>query len=176
MASITSETESLPKPAMGNPVHLLAFGFGAGCSPKAPGTMGTLLAVGIYLPLSYLPLWAYGLTVLLVSIVGIALCGRAARDLGVHDEFEIIVAGDTLPQKKPDPTPLLYAAEQLGIKPENALMVGDSQSDVKAARAAGFQIVCMSYGYNHGEDIRNYNPDAVIDTLTEIRPILESAA
>ena len=98
------------------------------------------------------------------------------RDLGVHDEFEIIVAGDTLPQKKPDPTPLLYAAEQLGIKPENALMVGDSQSDVKAARAAGFQIVCMSYGYNHGEDIRNYNPDAVIDTLTEIRPILESAA
>ena len=98
------------------------------------------------------------------------------RDLGVHDEFEIIVAGDTLPQKKPDPTPLLYAAEQLGIKPENALMVGDSQSDVKAARAAGFQIVCMSYGYNHGEDIRNYHPDAVIDALTEIRPILESAA
>jgi phosphoglycolate phosphatase len=98
------------------------------------------------------------------------------RDLGIHDEFEIIVAGDTLPQKKPDPRPLLYAAEQLGIKPENALMVGDSQSDVKAARAAGFQIVCMSYGYNHGEDIRNYHPDAVIDALSEIRSILESAA
>ena len=98
------------------------------------------------------------------------------RDLGIHDEFEIIIAGDTLPQKKPDPMPLLHAAEQLGVKPENALMVGDSQSDVKAARAAGFQIVCMSYGYNHGEDIRNYHPDAVIDSLTEIGPILESAA
>ncbi|MCG7909228.1 MAG: HAD hydrolase-like protein, partial [Candidatus Thiodiazotropha taylori] len=56
------------------------------------------------------------------------------------------------------------------------LMVGDSQSDVKAARAASFQIVCMSYGYNHGEDIRNYNPDAVIDSLTEIQGILENAA
>jgi phosphoglycolate phosphatase len=98
------------------------------------------------------------------------------RDLGIHDDFEIIVAGDALAKKKPDPLPLLYAAEQLGVKPENALMIGDSRSDVKAARAAGFQIVCMSYGYNHGEDIRNYHPDAVIDVLTEIRSILESAA
>ena len=49
-------------------------------------------------------------------------------------------------------------------------------SDVKAARAAGFQIVCMSYGYNHGVDIRDSNPDAVIDALTEIRPLLEAAA
>jgi phosphoglycolate phosphatase len=98
------------------------------------------------------------------------------RDLGIHGDFEIIVAGDTLAKKKPDPLPLLYAAEQLVVKPEKALMIGDSRSDVKAARAAGFQIVCMSYGYNHGEDIRNYQPDAVIDFLTEIRSILENAA
>jgi phosphoglycolate phosphatase len=98
------------------------------------------------------------------------------KDLGVHDEFEIIVAGDSLPKKKPDPLPLLHAAQQLGVKPGDAMMVGDSQSDVKAARAAGFQIVCMSYGYNHGEDIRSYNPDAVIDALTEIAPLLENAA
>jgi phosphoglycolate phosphatase len=98
------------------------------------------------------------------------------RDLGIHDNFEIIVAGDTLAKKKPDPLPLLYAAEQLGVKPESALMIGDSRSDVKAARAAGFQIVCMSYGYNHGEDIRNYHPDAVIDNLSEIRNILQSMA
>jgi phosphoglycolate phosphatase len=91
------------------------------------------------------------------------------RDLGIHDDFEIIIAGDTLPKKKPDPLPLLHAAEQLGVAPVDALMLGDSQSDVKAARAAGFQIVCMSYGYNHGEDIHNYNPDAVIDSMTEIR-------
>ncbi|MET0066785.1 MAG: phosphoglycolate phosphatase [Candidatus Thiodiazotropha sp.] len=98
------------------------------------------------------------------------------RDLGIYDDFEIIIAGDTLAKKKPDPLPLLHAAEQLGVAPADSLMIGDSQSDVKAARAAGFQIVCMSYGYNHGEDIRSYHPDAVIDALTEIRGLLENAA
>ncbi|MCU7920501.1 MAG: phosphoglycolate phosphatase [Candidatus Thiodiazotropha sp. (ex Epidulcina cf. delphinae)] len=98
------------------------------------------------------------------------------KDLGVDSDFEIIIAGDTLPKKKPDPMPLLHAAKSLGVDPVAALMVGDSQSDVKAARAAGFQIVCMSYGYNHGEDIRQYKPDAVIDSLVEIRSILENAA
>jgi phosphoglycolate phosphatase len=98
------------------------------------------------------------------------------QDLGIRDYFEIVVAGDTLPKKKPDPMPLLHAAEQLSADPSASLMVGDSRSDVKAARAAGFQIVCMSYGYNHGEDIRHYNPDAVLDSLTEIRTLLENAA
>ena len=76
------------------------------------------------------------------------------RDLGVADAFSIIISGDTLPKKKPDPMPLLHAAEFFGVAPEASLMIGDSVSDVKAARAAGFQIVCMSYGYNHGVDIR----------------------
>ena len=97
------------------------------------------------------------------------------KDLGVYDEFEIVVSGDDLPKKKPDPLPLLHAAEQLGVKPENAMMLGDSKSDVKAARAAGFQIVCMSYGYNHGEDIRNYDPDAVIDSMVELQGLLEAS-
>jgi phosphoglycolate phosphatase len=98
------------------------------------------------------------------------------RDLGVRDEFEIVVSGDTLPKKKPDPLPLLHAAEFFGVAPEQALMVGDSVSDVKAARAAGFSIVCMSYGYNHGVDIREARPDAVIDSLVEVRALLTRAA
>ena len=80
MASTISSPESLPKPDIGNPVHLLAFGFGAGCSPFAPGTMGTLLAVGVYLPLSLLPLPVYGLMLAVIVVLGIWLCGRAARD------------------------------------------------------------------------------------------------
>jgi phosphoglycolate phosphatase len=98
------------------------------------------------------------------------------RDLGVHDDFAIVISGDTLPKKKPDPAPLLHGAEFFGCRPEQCLMVGDSVSDVHAARAAGFQIVCMSYGYNHGVDIRESHPDAVIDSLTEIFPLLEKAA
>jgi len=98
------------------------------------------------------------------------------RDLGVREDFAIVVSGDTLPRKKPDPLPLLHAAEYFGVSPTDALMVGDSVSDVKAARAAGFGIVCMSYGYNHGVDIRLANPDAVIDSLIEIKGLLEQAA
>jgi len=98
------------------------------------------------------------------------------KELGVHDEFGIIVSGDTLPKKKPDPMPLLHVAEHFGVTPAEATMIGDSVSDVAAARAAGFQIVCMSYGYNHGVDIRESAPDAVIDTMTEILPLLAQAA
>ena len=98
------------------------------------------------------------------------------QDLGVYDDFSIVISGDTLPKKKPDPAPLLHGAAFFGSEPGNALMVGDSVSDVKAARAAGFQIICMSYGYNHGVDIRDAHPDAVIDSLTEVFPLLEQTA
>jgi phosphoglycolate phosphatase len=97
-------------------------------------------------------------------------------DLGVIDRFGIVVSGDTLPQKKPDPAPLLHAAAHFGVEPTQSLMVGDSVSDVKAARAAGFGIVCMSYGYNHGVDIRQALPDAVIDSMTELQGLLAAQA
>lgn len=98
------------------------------------------------------------------------------KALGLYDDFSIVVSGDTLSKKKPDPAPLLHAAEFFKCDPAAAMMIGDSVSDVAAARAAGFQIVCMSYGYNHGVDIRESAPDAVIDTMTEILPLLEQAA
>ena len=95
------------------------------------------------------------------------------RDLGIEDYFEIVICGDMVERKKPDPMPLLQAAEQLQTAPQKSLMLGDSMSDVKAARAANFGIVCMSYGYNHGEDIRDYNPDAVVDSMAEIKNIID---
>ena len=98
------------------------------------------------------------------------------KDLGIFDDFSIVISGDTLSTKKPDPAPLLHAAEFFGCEPASALMVGDSVSDVAAARAAGFQIVCMSYGYNHGVDIREAAPDAVIDSFVEVYPLLEQTA
>jgi phosphoglycolate phosphatase len=98
------------------------------------------------------------------------------KDLGVYDYFGIVVSGDTLEKKKPDPMPLLHVAEYFGVGPASSLMIGDSVSDVKAARAAGFQIVCMSYGYNHGVDIRDSGPDAVIDSMAELSSLLEKVA
>ncbi|WP_373020161.1 phosphoglycolate phosphatase [Thiomicrorhabdus sp.] len=98
------------------------------------------------------------------------------KDKGLYDYFEVIVSGDTCAEKKPHPMPLLHAAKQLGVEPENALMIGDSKSDVKAARAAGFHIFCMTYGYNHGEDIRDYEPDVVMDSFAELPNYLEAKA
>lgn len=94
------------------------------------------------------------------------------KNLGVYDDFALVVCGDTLALKKPDPAPLLHAAKYFGVSPQQSLMVGDSVSDVTAARAAGFKIVCMSYGYNHGQDIRTAHPDAVIDSMAELPKLL----
>ncbi|RKZ85035.1 MAG: hypothetical protein DRR19_16900 [Candidatus Parabeggiatoa sp. nov. 1] len=74
---------------------------------------------------------------------------------------------------KPDPLPLLHAAEFFQVNPHNALMLGDSIHDVTAARAAGFQIICVNYGYNHGIDIRTAQPDAVIDSLAQLPQLIE---
>lgn len=73
-----------------NPIHCLAFGFGSGLAPKAPGTFGTLMAVPIYfLLLQFSPL-IYALIVLTAFIIGIYLCGKTADDLGVHDHPGIV--------------------------------------------------------------------------------------
>ena len=73
-----------------DPVHLLAFGFGAGLAPKAPGTFGTLAAVPIFLLLYWLPLWAYLLAVAALFAAGIWLCAESARRLGTHDHPGIV--------------------------------------------------------------------------------------
>ena len=73
-----------------NPVHFLAFGFGSGLSPKAPGTAGTLVAVLLWPLLAELPLSIYLAIVVVVSVTGFYLCGKTASDLGVHDHPGIV--------------------------------------------------------------------------------------
>ncbi|WP_211828026.1 phosphatidylglycerophosphatase A family protein [Kistimonas asteriae] len=75
---------------LSNPVHFLAFGFGSGLAPKAPGTFGTLAAIPLYLLLSQLSLPVYVVVLVLASLLGIWLCGKTAKDLGVHDHPGIV--------------------------------------------------------------------------------------
>ena len=96
------------------------------------------------------------------------------KALKIDHYFRLIISGDTLPRKKPDPLPLLHAAEFFQVDPAQSLMLGDSINDVQAANAAGFQIICVSYGYNHGLDIRTANPLAVIDSLTQLNEMLST--
>ena len=92
--------------------------------------------------------------------------------LGIRNRFGILVSGDSLPRKKPDPMPLLHAADFFKLNPSDALMLGDSVSDVKAARTAGFRVICVNYGYNHGQDIHLAKPDVVIDSFLDLKTIL----
>ena len=73
-----------------NPIHFLAFGFGSGASPVAPGTAGTAMAVLIYLLLPAMNTVSYSVFVLVSLIIGIWLCGKTSRDLGVHDHGGIV--------------------------------------------------------------------------------------
>ncbi|MDP2229207.1 MAG: phosphatidylglycerophosphatase A [Moraxellaceae bacterium] len=78
------------KPDLRDPLQLLAFGFGSGLAPKAPGTFGSLAAVVLFPLLALLTPLAYGIVVLVVSVAGIAICGHAAKALGVHDDGRIV--------------------------------------------------------------------------------------
>ena len=78
------------KPDLSNPWHFLAFGLGSGLAPKAPGTFGTLAAIPFYLLLQHLSLPLYLLIVVVASVVGIAICGRTSKDMGVHDHGGIV--------------------------------------------------------------------------------------
>ncbi len=73
-----------------NPIHFLALGFGSGLLPKAPGTFGTLAAIPLYLLLSPSSMSIYLAVVIVMSIAGIYICGKAAEDAGVHDHGAIV--------------------------------------------------------------------------------------
>ncbi len=75
---------------MRQPVMWLATGFGAGLSPLAPGTVGSLVGVLFYLGLAKLPLLAYLSVVLMLAVIGVLVCGRAGRALGVTDHPGIV--------------------------------------------------------------------------------------
>jgi phosphoglycolate phosphatase len=90
------------------------------------------------------------------------------RHLGIADYFRVVVGGDTLTARKPDPTPVLHALRQLDATPGEALLVGDSATDVQAGRAAGCLVICVGYGYNHGLDLHRLGAAAIIDTLSDV--------
>ncbi len=89
------------------------------------------------------------------------------KDTGLFDYFELILSGDTLPKKKPDPLPLLHACKEFGIQPSELLLIGDSLNDAQAARAAGCPVFVVPYGYNRGRDVRELDVDAIVPSLLD---------
>ena len=87
---------------------------------------------------------------------------------GLDVFFTQVFGGDSFERKKPDPLPLHKTCEALGTLAAQTLMVGDSENDGLAARAAGCPVVLVSYGYNHGRPIREVDADAYVDSLAEL--------
>jgi phosphoglycolate phosphatase len=95
------------------------------------------------------------------------------KDLGGF--FEFVSGGDLFERLKPDPLPLLRTCEALGTAPSQALMVGDSSNDARAARAAGCPVVLVTYGYNHGEPIRAVDADGFVDSIADVAALIRPA-
>ena len=87
---------------------------------------------------------------------------------GLDVFFTQVFGGDSFERKKPDPLPLHKTCEALGTLAAQTLMIGDSENDGLAARAAGCPVVLVSYGYNHGRPIREVDADAYVDSLAEL--------
>ena len=95
------------------------------------------------------------------------------ENCGLAPYFSITLSGDSLPEKKPHPLPLLHSAEFFGAPIHKMLMIGDSLNDTIAARAAGCPVFCVPYGYNHGQPVENLDLDAVISDLPAALKLIE---
>lgn len=86
---------------------------------------------------------------------------------GLSQYFEAVLGGDSTPKKKPDPLPMLTACAQLGVAPQAAVAIGDSENDAIAGRAAGMATLTVPYGYNHGQPVQKIKSDGIVATLLD---------
>jgi len=86
---------------------------------------------------------------------------------GLARYFAVILGGDSVARKKPDPQPMLLACDTMGVAPREAVAIGDSENDALAGRAAGMATLTVPYGYNHGRAIQTINSDGIVATLLE---------
>jgi pyrophosphatase PpaX len=83
--------------------------------------------------------------------------------------FETVVGGDETEKHKPDPAPLLLAAERIGVAPTDCAYVGDSPFDIRAAKAADMYAVAVTWGRIHDRSkLEREQPDAIVDTAEEL--------
>lgn len=84
---------------------------------------------------------------------------------GVAQYFKVILGGDSVALKKPDPLPMLTACDRLDVLPRETVAVGDSENDALAGRAAGMATLTVPYGYNHGKAVQSVKSDGIVSTL-----------
>lgn len=101
------------------------------------------------------------------------LARQVMPQLGWESRCAILLGGDSLPQRKPHPLPLLHSAETLGVAIEDCVYVGDDQRDIDAARAAGMKSVVALWGYRpDGDDPHAWGGDVTVESA---RGLLDSS-
>ena len=95
-----------------------------------------------------------------------SLSAKLLFRLGLHHYFNVLVGGDTLPKRKPDPDTIDLALQRLGVAPQEAIMVGDSEADTGGAIAANVATICVSFGYRR-VSLEELKADAIIDDYAE---------
>ena len=138
-------------------IFMQAYGKGHELTVLYPGVLDTLAS-----------LQTLGIKLALITNKPEGFLPELLADTQMADFFDWIVGGDTFPQKKPDPTGLLWVMQQAGVTAEQCLFIGDSRNDVHAAQAAHVACVAVTYGYNYGEPISAENPALVVDDLREL--------
>jgi len=94
------------------------------------------------------------------------------RELNIEKYFSMIIGGDTLKMKKPHPLPLLHTLEKLQLNKDQAIMIGDSKSDIIAANEANMHSIGVNYGYTQNEDLRDFNPSAIVEDFIELKELI----
>ena len=108
-------------------------------------------------------------TLAIVTNKPFAFVSPILKGLDMDDLFALILGGDSLEKKKPDPLPLLHVCETLHISSvEDSVMIGDSKNDILAANACGMDSIGVTYGYNYGEDIAVHKPTLIIDDFSKL--------
>jgi phosphoglycolate phosphatase len=115
-----------------------------------------------------------GLRLACVTNKPAAFTGPLLARSGLSRYFELIVSGDTVARKKPDPMPMLHVAQSFGVPASQVVAIGDSVNDALAARAAGMAVLAVPYGYNEGRDVRSLDTDGIVATLLEAARRIEA--
>ncbi|WP_309637335.1 phosphoglycolate phosphatase [Halomonas mongoliensis] len=158
LADALGETPSSERLALGHQRFLYHYGRDVGSRTRLyPGVVEALDA-----------LRARGLPLALVTNKPFAFIAPLLEGLGLAEHFALCLGGDSLPEKKPHPAPLLHLASHFDLAPSRCLMVGDSRHDIAAGRAAGFRTLAVPYGYNHGEPVQASGPDGMVESLAEL--------
>jgi phosphoglycolate phosphatase len=101
-----------------------------------------------------------------------AMCVHILDALGFEGAFSLVLGGDSLPHKKPDPAPLLHALESLDVPPERAMMVGDGAQDMRAGHAAGCATAAALWGFRGRTELEPTRPNHWLESFAELEELL----